>query len=127
MAGLAGCGAFTSSRPKMNLVVANYRETAVDVVVELLRPDVEEQSEARVYRERAEIPQMAGEEDVWRRVDVAPSRRYRVELAVRDPETSYHYHYQPSCSRGSVDDIGVRINLDGPEQVRFTQSECSDG
>jgi hypothetical protein len=111
----------------MNLAIANYRETAVDIVVELLRPDVAKRSEARVYRERAEIPKMAGEGEIWRRENVAPSRRYRVELDVHNSETTHHYHYQPSCSGESVDDIGVRVNLNGPEQVRFTQSECAGG
>lgn len=111
----------------MDLVVANYRETPVPVEITVLPPGADERRDARVFHERTVIPRMAGEEDLWRREAFAPSRRYRIELLLREAGTTSQYRYQPSCSRGEVEDPGVRISINDTGGVRFTQSDCSDG
>lgn len=125
--GLAGCAVGFDPRPELDLVVANYREAAVPVEIAVLPPDADDGSDARVFHERAVIPRVAGEEDLWRRESFARARHYRIELVVRETWTAYQHHYRPSCTRGEVDAIGVRVNIDEGGSVRFTQSDCSNG
>ena len=123
VAGLAGCSSVFGARPDMNLVVANYRDRPVDVELGVFPAGVDDESRA-VYQERVTIPTMSGEEDMWREESFAPSREYSVEVSVVDVDQSYRYRYEPTCSRGEVDDIGVRIDV-YDDDVRFHQSDCS--
>jgi hypothetical protein len=106
----------------MDLVVANYQNSTVDVELTVFPAGVDDESRA-VYQERVTLPTMSSEEDLWRAESFAPSREYSVEIAVVDADQSYQYRYEPTCSRGEVDEIGVRIEV--YDDVRFHQSDCS--
>lgn len=106
----------------MAIVVANYRDRPVDVELVVFSAGVDDESQA-VYQERVTLPMMSGEEDMWRAESVAPSREYSVEVSLVDVDRSYRYRYEPTCSQGEVDDIGVRIEI-YDDDVRFHQSDC---
>lgn len=119
----AGCSSVFESRPDMDLVVGNYRDRPVDVQLIVFPAGVDDESRA-VYQKRVTLPTMSGEEDMWRAESFAPSREYSVEISFVDVDQSYRYRYEPTCSQGEVDDIGVRIDIYG-DDVRFHQSDCS--
>lgn len=123
VAGLAGCSSILSSRPDMNLVVANYRDRPVEVELVVFPAGVDDESQA-VYQKSVTLPTMSGEEDMWRADSFAPSREYSVKVSFVDGDRSYRYRYEPTCSQGEVDDIGVRIDI-YDDDVRFHQSDCS--
>ena len=107
----------------MDLVAANYRDTPVDIEITVFPAGVDDKSQA-VYQKRVTLPTMSGEEDMWRAESFAVSREYSVEISFADGENSHRYRYEPTCSRGEVDAIGVRIEVHD-DDVRFTQSDCS--
>jgi hypothetical protein len=110
----------------MDFAVNNARATTVSVDVRFFRPDVAERSEALVYSDTFEVPPRDDPDDVWSVSDVAPDRRYRIELVVGNPPRPSHYHYHPDCSDDSPYEIGVVAHLLRGGGVRFTQTTCSD-
>lgn len=123
VAGLAGCSSVFTSRPDMDLAVANYRDKPVDIELVVFPAGVDDESRA-VYQKRVTLPTMSGEQDMWRAEAIAPSREYSVEISFVDVDRSARYRYEPTCSQGDVDDIGVRIDI-YDDDVRFHQSDCS--
>lgn len=123
VAGIAGCSSLFGSRPDMDLGVANYRDRPVDVELVVFPAGVDDENRS-VYRKRVTLPTMSGEEDMWRAESFAPSREYSVRVSFVDVDRSYRYRYEPTCSRGEVDDIGVRIDI-YDDDVRFHQSDCA--
>ncbi|SHG99399.1 hypothetical protein [Halobaculum gomorrense] len=107
----------------MDLVVANYRDTPVDIELVVLPAGADEENRA-VYQMRVTLPTMAGEEDMWRADSFAPSREYAVQVSFIDADRAARYRYEPTCSQGEVDEIGVRIDV-YDDDVRFHQSDCS--
>jgi hypothetical protein len=110
----------------MDFAVDNARSTTVPVDIRFFRPDIAERSEALVYSNTVEVPSRDYPDDLWRVTDVAPDRRYRINLLVGNPSRPYHYHYHPDCSDDTPYEIGVVANLQQGGGVRFTQTTCSD-
>ena len=125
LVGLAGCSAVPAPRPMLDLSVSNARDTAVDLDVRFLRPDVAERSEALVYRNSVEVPPGTGSDDPWTVEDVASDRPYRIEVVDRGVRSSHHYHYRPDCSDDDPYDIGVLVRLGPDGGVAFSQTTCS--
>ena len=118
--GFAGCSSVLDAEPAMDLEVVNYRETAIEIGIDVFHPEADDRSDARIYGKTVEIPVMSGEEDIWREEGVARAQPCRIELHVRDTGQSYHTHYVPDV--GSDDaDTGVRINLNTDSNVDFHQ------
>lgn len=123
-ASLAGCLGVLGSDADINITVANYRETPVDVVI-TLRKSGDRDGEA-IHRVRMKAPRMSGEEDMLRMENIVPARDYRVEVAVEDIDEERVYRYESTCSEDESDGIGFRIEIYA-DDIRFHQSNCSDG
>lgn len=103
---LAGCQALASDDPMVTLQINNATPDPQEIQVQIVDPEVDDHSEALVYRPTDEYaleipPASDGEEDEHTsRVfeDVAESKRYTVYARVIDddgPEQWRHFHYIP--------------------------------
>jgi len=124
--GLTGCSSRLVDRPSLTLSAENYREEAVDLLLEVVRSDAADRSEALVYRDRVRLAPGAVGDEAWRADGVAPARPYRIEAEVRSGLEASHYHYVPDCTDGDSP-YRPRVNLVLNEEpgVSFGQTTCS--
>jgi len=126
--GFAGCSNPLTSQPKLDLTIENYRDESVTLFIEVIRPDASDRSNALVYQENAEVSPNAVGEDVWRADNIAPARRYRIEIMIQRGERTSHYHYLPDCIGGDAPyDPRVNLVLNDNSGVSFQQTNCSGG
>jgi hypothetical protein len=128
--GLAGCAGLSGSgsRAKMDVVVENYRDEAVQLAITVLDPDASDRSDGVAYHTDVEIPANATGDDEWRAEDVAERRQYRVEVRVGRTGKSHHYHYVPDCvGEESEYEPAVGLVLNDEPGVSFGQSGCDGG
>jgi hypothetical protein len=104
--GLSGCsGMLGATRPAIDLIVANYRETPVGLTIAFLEP--RDRDGEPIHQERLEIPVMSGEEDLWREDDHPPSLNYRVEGTLGNTGGGDAYRYAGACPAAEGEDIRV--------------------
>lgn len=138
---LAGCSRLPLvSGPTLSLVFRNEMQREVEPIVELIRPNGREYSEATVYGESIPVPASAERTgDPGRRTvnDVAPARSYRVRIWFGDTigEPAIDYRYYPDCDAGLPGDekevtpqlvIDLYRTEDDEGGATIHQSRCSD-
>lgn len=137
----AGCSRLPLvPRPQLSLVLRNEIPHAVEPIVELIRPNGREYSEAIVYGESISVPAPAEQTGApGRRTvsDVAPARGYRVRVwfgdTIGEPATDYRYY--PDCDEGLPSEkkevtpelfIELYRTGDGASGATISQTRCSD-
>lgn len=125
--GLAGCSALFGSRPELDFTVENYRDETVELLIDVVRPDSSDRSEALVYQDKATIPAQSVGDDEWRVTNIAPAEPYRIEVAFGSESKTYHYHYLPDCTGADAPyDPRVHLTLNEHPGVSFQQTMCSE-
>lgn len=137
----AGCSRLPLvSGPKLSLVFLSEIQREVEPIVELIRPNGREYSEATVYDEPISVPAPAERTGApGRRTvsDIAPARSYRVRVWFGDTsgEPATDYRYYPDCDGGLPGDkaevtprlvIDLYRTRDGAGGATIRQSRCSD-
>jgi hypothetical protein len=137
---LAGCSQVPFvPGPQLSLTFRNEIQREVELILELIRADGGEYSEAVVFDESIAVPAPAEQTGApgRRMVDgVAPARGYRVRVwfgdTVGTPAADYRYY--PDCaSRPPTDDsadprlfVDLYRNENGAATAEVSQSRCSD-
>ena len=116
--GFGGCSSVLGPETTMDLEAVNYRDTALEVRIDVFRADADARDDPRLYGNEVELPVMSGENDIWRDAGIAPAQPCRIELHVRDTDQSYHTHYVPDTGRDDAD-TGVRVNFNTESGVGF--------
>lgn len=93
---LSGCAdLFSSTGPKIDLVLANYTDETQPMKVEILRTDRDDQGDALVFAREFEPPPPPEDESagVVRESDVVQRRRYLVRVLPKFGRGQWHHHH----------------------------------
>ena len=138
---LAGCSRLpVIPGPRISLVLRNETHREIEPIVELIRPDGDEYSEAVVYQEGITVPASTDRTGAPGRQtveNVAPARGYRVRVWFGDtfgtPVADYRYY--PDCASGIVREnqgTTARLFIDFTRReteeitAMISQTRCSD-
>jgi hypothetical protein len=137
---LAGCSQVPFvPGPRLSVEFRNEMQREVEPILELIRVDGGEYSEAVAFDESVSVPAPAEQTDEPGRqvlTDIAPAQGYRVRVwfgdTVGTPAADYRYY--PDCaSRAPTDDsVGPRLFVDlyrdenGNATASVSQARCSD-
>lgn len=116
--GLAGCSSVLASEPAMDLSVVNYRDTAIEIRIDVFSSTAHDRDDAKLYGNTIELPVMSGDEDIWHENGIATAQPCRIELHVRDTDQSYHTHFLPDTGSNDAE-TGVRINLNVDSSISY--------
>lgn len=128
-ASAAGCAdPVNGNRPKIDLELFNYTADEQPLIVEVLRVDTDEYSEARVLNQEFSVPPPREGESagVLRESDVVPRRRYLLRVLPKYGRGEwYTHHFYPGESTSDPDSerFDIRIYRDEETEalyVRFT-------
>lgn len=140
LAALAGCSRIPLvPGPRLSITFRNEIQREVELILELIRADGSEYSEAVVFDEPITVPAPAERTGApGRRTvdDIAPARGYRVrvwfEATVGMPAVEYRYY--PDCATRPPDGNTIEPQLfidlqrtdDGNATATVNQTRCSD-
>lgn len=109
---IAGCQSLgIGQSSKIGLTLRNYTDTEQPLRLELLREDKTEAAAATVLDTEYNVPAPRGDNGsagTIRETDVVPSRRYLVQVLLKNGRYDrFHAHYYPNSSTGRGIDISI--------------------
>jgi hypothetical protein len=137
---LAGCSqAPFVPGPRLTVAFHNEIQREVEPILELIRADGDEYSEAVVFDESVSVPAPAERTDApGRRVltDIAPAQGYRARVwfgdTVGTPAADYRYYPDCASKPPDGDSVEPRLFIDlrrtdgGSATASVSQTRCSD-
>jgi hypothetical protein len=114
MAALSGCQRLgQQARPRIDLVLRNYTDSAQPLRLSLLREDGSRRQEALVLTEDYTVPAPGndGPAGTVRETDAVPERTYLVRVLLKNGRFErFHAHYRPGGS--TAGGIEIRVYRD---------------